>query len=256
MLPRGLGPAPTAEGVPWADGGAPGHRVCFPALGATSAGCTGCGATARVDEGAQRAPHPNGLSVEEGGGGQGSAGGCLASRGHPQLHWSARGCAGLGVCDEVGGARAHLEVPWAGRSRDTHSSQAVSPSQPPPLGPEGADSVRPSCRGRRLGGGGVGWWMGLPVHLCGRGGPPAGLPCGSQIPTYLSLGVRSLRDLDHHVTACSEGARACGGGGVLGLLSVRPHFCWGGWGQQKVCSPVSWSPRGTSPRPAPSLCGG
>ena len=99
--------------------------------------------------------------------------------------------------------------------------------------------------------------MGLPVHLRGRGGPPAGLPCGSQIPTYLSLGVRSLRDLDHHVTACSEGVRACGGGGgVLGLLSVRPHFCWGGWGQQKVCSPVSWSPRGTSPRPAPSLCGG
>ena len=69
VLPRGLGPAPTAEGVPWADGGAPGRRVCFPALGATSAGCTGCGATARVDEGAQRAPHPNGLSVEEGGGG-------------------------------------------------------------------------------------------------------------------------------------------------------------------------------------------
>ena len=44
-------------------------------------------------------------------GGQGSAGGCLASRGRPQLNWSARGCAGLGVCDEVGGARAHLEVP-------------------------------------------------------------------------------------------------------------------------------------------------
>ena len=49
--------------------GAPGHGECFPALGATGAGCTGCGATARVDEGAQRAPHPNGLSVEEGGGG-------------------------------------------------------------------------------------------------------------------------------------------------------------------------------------------
>ena len=69
VLPRGLGPAPTAEGVPWAGGGALGRRECFPALGATYAGCTGCGATARVDEGAQRAPHPNGLSVEEGGGG-------------------------------------------------------------------------------------------------------------------------------------------------------------------------------------------
>ena len=71
---------PTAEGVPRASGGAPGRRECFPALGATGAGCTGCGATARGDEGAQWAPHPNGLSVEEGGGGQGSAGGCSASR--------------------------------------------------------------------------------------------------------------------------------------------------------------------------------
>ena len=59
---------PTAEGVPRAGGGAPGRREWFPAMGATSAGCTSCGATARVDEGAQRAPHPNGLSVEEGGG--------------------------------------------------------------------------------------------------------------------------------------------------------------------------------------------
>ena len=60
---------PTAEGVPRAGGGAPGRKECFPALGATGAGYTGCGATARVDDGAQRAPHPNGLSVEEGGGG-------------------------------------------------------------------------------------------------------------------------------------------------------------------------------------------
>ena len=59
---------PTAEGVPRAGGGAPGRKECFPALGATGAGCTGCGATARVDEGAQRAPHPNGLSVVQGGG--------------------------------------------------------------------------------------------------------------------------------------------------------------------------------------------
>ena len=179
-----------------------------------------------------------------GGGGQGSAGGCLASRGHPQLHWSARGCAGLGVCDEVGGARAHLEVPWAGRSRDTHSGQAVSPSQPPLLGPEGADSVHPSRRGRRLGGGGVGWWMGLPVHLCGRGGPPAGLPCGSQIPTYLSLGVRSLRDLDHHVTACSEGARACGGGGGGCWACFRSGpISVGGGGGSKRSAPLFPGPQ-------------
>ena len=88
--------------------------------------------------------------------------------------------------------------------------------------------------------------MGLPVHLCGRGGPPAGLPCGSQIPSYSSLGVRSLRDLDHHVTACSEGAEACwgGGGGVLGLLSVRPHFCWGGGGGSKRSAPLFPGPQG------------
>ena len=60
---------PTAEGVPRAGGGAPGRKECFPALGATGAGCTGYGATARVDEGAQRAPHPNGLSVGAWGGG-------------------------------------------------------------------------------------------------------------------------------------------------------------------------------------------
>ena len=91
--------------------------------------------------------------------------------------------------------------------------------------------------------------MGLPAHLCGRGGPPAGLPCGSHIPTYSSSGVRSLRDLDHHVTACSEGARACwGGGGVLGLLSVRSHFCWGeGVGAAKGLLPCFLVAKGNQP---------
>ena len=137
----------------------------------------------------------------EGGGGQGSAGGCMASRVRPHLHWSARGYAGLGVCDEVGGARAHLEVPWAGRSRDTHSSQSVSPSQPPLFRPRGRRLRAPLPLGAQAGwgGGGVEWWMGLLVHslargahLFGRGGPPARLPCGSQIPTYSPFGVRPL----------------------------------------------------------------
>ena len=44
---------PTAEGVPRASGGALGCKECFPAQGATGAGCTGCGTTARVDEGAR-----------------------------------------------------------------------------------------------------------------------------------------------------------------------------------------------------------
>ena len=45
------------------------------------------------------------------------------------------------------------------------------------------------------------------------------------------LPVREGWDLDHLVSACNEGARACWGGGVLGLLSVRPHFSWGGGGR-------------------------
>ena len=73
------------------------------------------------------------------------------------------------------------------------------------------------------------------------------------------LPVREGRDLDHHVTACSEGAgvrgHAGGGGGCAGP-AFGPISVGGGGGQQKACSPVSWSPRGTSPRPAPSLCGG
>ena len=87
--------------------------------------------------------------------------------------------------------------------------------------------------------------MGLPVHLCGRGGPPAGLPCGSQIPTYLSLGVRSLRDLDHHVTACSEGARACGGGGGGCWACFRSGpISVGGGGGSKRSAPLFPGPQG------------
>ena len=89
--------------------------------------------------------------------------------------------------------------------------------------------------------------MGLPVHLCGRGGPPAGLPCGSQIPTYLSLGVRSLRDLDHHVTACSEGVRACGGGGGAGPAFGPAPFLLGGVGAAKGLLPCFLVPKRNQP---------
>ena len=62
------------------------------------------------------------------------------------------------------------------------------------------------------------------------------------------LPVREGWDLDHHVTACSEGARACWGGrGVLGLLSVRPHFCWGGVGAAKGLLPYFLVPKGNQP---------
>ena len=89
--------------------------------------------------------------------------------------------------------------------------------------------------------------MGLPVHLRGRGGPPAGLPCGSQIPTYLSLGVRSLRDLDHHVTACSEGVRACGGGGGAGPAFGPAPFLLGGVGAAKGLLPCFLVPTRNQP---------
>ena len=100
--------------------------------------------------------------------------------------------------------------------------------------------------------------MSLPVrslvrvaHLFGRGGPPAGIPCGSQIPTYSSFGVRPSfhegRDLDHHVLAYSEGARAWWGGGVPGLLSLRPHFYRGGVGAAKGLLPCFLVPKGHHP---------
>ena len=163
--------------------------------------------------------------------------------GPPQLHWSARGCASLGVCDEVGGARAHLEVPWAGRSRDAHSGQAVSPSQPPFFRPSGRRLRAPLPSGAQAGGGGgVEWWMGLPVrplahgaHLFGRGGPPAGVPCGSQVPICSSFGVRPLSARGGtSITMCRPAVRVrghAGGGGVPGFaFGPVPPPCWGGGG--------------------------
>ena len=102
--------------------------------------------------------------------------------------------------------------------------------------------MHPSRRGRRLGGGGGGeeWWMSLPIrslvrgaYLFGRGGPPAGLPYGSQIPTFSSFGIRPLSTRGGtSITMCRpavwvRGHAVLGGGGVPGLLSVRPHFRWG-----------------------------
>ena len=37
------------------------------------------------------------------------------------------------------------------------------------------------------------------------------------------------------------------GGGVLGLLSVRPHFCWGGVGAAKGLLPYFLVPKGNQP---------
>ena len=117
------------------------------------------------------------------------------------------------------------------------------------LGPEGADSVHLSRRGAGWGGGGVVvvgstcslvWerrttcWVTMRV-------PDPNIPIVRR-----PLPVREGRDLDHHVTACSEGAgvrgHAGGGGAVLGLLSA-PFLLGGGGGG------------GGSKRPAPLFPG-
>ena len=59
------------------------------------------------------------------------------------------------------------------------------------------------------------------------------------------LPVREGRDLDHHVTACSEGAgvRGHAGGGGLCWACFRPHFCWGGGGSKRP-APLFPGPQG------------
>ena len=63
------------------------------------------------------------------------------------------------------------------------------------------------------------------------------------------LPVREERDLDHHVTACSEGAgvRGHAGGGGLCWACFRPHFCWGGGGAAKGLLPCFLVPKGDQP---------
>ena len=84
---------------------APGE--CFPPLGATGASPTGCGVAAREDEGAQRAPHWNGLSV-----GRGGRGRLVADRPPRVTHNCTRvhGVVLENVLRLEG--RAHPEVPW------------------------------------------------------------------------------------------------------------------------------------------------
>ena len=124
------------------------------------------------------------------------------------------------------------------------------------LGPEGADSVHLSRRGAGWGGGGVVvvgstcslvWerrttcWVTMRV-------PDPNIPIVRR-----PLPVREGRDLDHHVTACSEGAgvrgHAGGGGGGLCWACFRPHFCWGGGGggAAKGLLPCFLVPKGDQP---------
>ena len=88
-------------------------------------------------------------------------------------------------------------------------------------------------------------------HFFGKGGPPAGLPCGSQIPKFSTPSVlppsarggTSLRMCQP--TARVQRARR---GGLRRVSHpFGPVSVGGGWWQQKVCSPVCSSPTKNQP---------
>ena len=117
--------------------------------------------------------------------------------------------------------------------------------------------MHPSRRGRRLGGL-SGGWVYLSVHwpmvftwvwerrtTCWV---TMRVPDPDKLVIQRPPLFREGRDLVHHVPACSEGARACwGGGGGAGLLLVPPHFCWGGVGAAKSLLPSFLVPKGNQP---------
>ena len=103
--------------------------------------------------------------------------------------------------------------------------------------------------------------MGLPVrslahgvHLFGRGGAPAGLPCGSQIPTYSSFSVRPFSARGGtSFTMCRPAVRvrghAGGGGGGGGSPFGPAPFLLGGGGvgAAKSLLPSFLVPKGNQP---------
>ena len=139
-------------------------------------------------------------------------------------------------------------IPIAVKLRALHSLHFASP--------EGADSVHPSRQGRRLGGGGsvvdgstcpfIGSWC----SLVWERRTTCWVTMHSQIPTYLSFGVRPLTARGGtSITMCRPAVRVRGhaeGGGVPGLLAVRPQFCWGG-GVVTGLVPCFLVPKGNQP---------
>ena len=85
------------------------------------------------------------------------------------------------------------------------------------LGPEGADSVHLSRRGAGWGGGGGVVVVGSTCSLVWERRTTCWVTMRVPDPNIpivrRPLPVREGRDLDHHVTACSEGAGVRGGGG-------------------------------------------
>ena len=86
------------------------------------------------------------------------------------------------------------------------------------------------------------------AHLLGRGGPPAGLPCGSQVPTYSSMGIRPLFARGGTcITMCRPAVRVQGhaGGGVCRARLQSGSISVGGGGRgSKTSAPLFPGPQG------------
>ena len=91
------------------------------------------------------------------------------------------------------------------------------------------------------------------AHLLGRGGPPAGLPCGSQVPTYSSMGIRPLFARGGtSITMCLPAVRVQGhAGGEGGWCQARRQSgsisVGGGVGAAKGLHPCFLVPKGNQP---------
>ena len=135
---------------------------------------------------------------------------------------------------EVGGARAHLEVPQAWCYKDRHSGLVASPAQPPPCtGPRGRFRPSPLVLGMGPGG------------SRGRGGGGCGGSKGRDrrraklvVPVTARVAPRSVGTSDPICTCKAKGED--GGHKVCGF-----GFSPLGWGEQKLCPlfPIpQWGP--------------
>ena len=111
--------------------------------------------------------------------------------------------------------------------------------------------MHPSRRGRRLGGGGGLVVDGSTCSLVWERRTTCWVTMRVPDPNILvvrrPLPVREGWDLDHHVTACSEGARACWGGGGAGPAFGPAPFLLGGVGAAKGLLPYFLVPKGNQP---------
>ena len=107
--------------------------------------------------------------------------------------------------------------------------------------------MHPSRRGRRLGGGGLvvdGSTCSLVWERRTTCWVTMRVPDPNILVVRRPLPVREGWDLDHHVTACSEGARACWGGGGAGPAFGPAPFLLGGGRGSKRSAPLFPGPQG------------